>query len=216
MSSTPTVTSSDRYPFIARAIYDTPWAIHPQKLAEIHEFIQLKIRGGDVSEESLEKMARSPRAGYAVHGTVAILPLRGVIVHRGASLLASSGMTSVEAFRNAFQEALGDGQVESILIDVDSPGGAVDGIPELADEIRTARGDKPIVAAANVFAASGAYWLASQADELVVSPSGEVGHIGVRMMHINQGSDAPGGWYRGHPYLLGPLQGRRQPIRGDQ
>jgi ClpP class serine protease len=54
---------------------------------------------------------------------------------------------------------------------------------ELAGEIRAARESKRIVAIANTTAASGAYWLAAQASELFVSPSGWVGSIGVYTAH---------------------------------
>jgi signal peptide peptidase SppA len=56
-------------------------------------------------------------------------------------------------------------------------------VPELASEIMAARGSKPIIAQANPMAASGAYWIASACDELVVTPSGDVGSIGVYTAH---------------------------------
>jgi ClpP class serine protease len=61
------------------------------------------------------------------------------------------------------------------VIDVDSPGGGVFGVEEAANAVYAARGSKPIVALADVLAASAADWIATQADELVVAPSGEVG-----------------------------------------
>jgi signal peptide peptidase SppA len=57
------------------------------------------------------------------------------------------------------------------------------GVEELAAEIYQARGQKPVVAVANSLAASASYWIAASADELVVTPSGEVGSIGVFAMH---------------------------------
>jgi signal peptide peptidase SppA len=73
--------------------------------------------------------------------------------------------------------------VSAIIIDVDSPGGQASGIAELSRQIYEARGKKPIVAVANHFMASAAYWIASAADEIVVTPSGEVGSIGVFTVH---------------------------------
>jgi signal peptide peptidase SppA len=69
------------------------------------------------------------------------------------------------------------------VFDVDSPGGTVTGVPELAAEIFAARGKKPIVAVANGMAASAAIWLATAADQVVCIPSGEVGSIGVYCAH---------------------------------
>jgi signal peptide peptidase SppA len=117
---------------------------------------------------------------------IAALPLYGVITQRGGSGLDSlfgTSLTSTQAFTNAFRSALEDPSVRSILIDVDSPGGSVYGVGELAAEIQAARGTKPIVAVANSLAASAAYWIGSSASELYVTPGGEVGSIGVYSAH---------------------------------
>jgi signal peptide peptidase SppA len=94
-----------------------------------------------------------------------------------------SGATSVEGLRADFRTAMADPDVARIVFDVDSPGGSVEGIEELGEEIRAARGQKPMTAVANYLMASAAYWLASQADEIVASPSSLVGSIGVYAVH---------------------------------
>lgn len=116
---------------------------------------------------------------------VAVIGVIGVISQRAAQVddLSGPGGTSVERLAARFRSAVNDGNVKAIVFDVDSPGGGVYGVQELADEIRSARGSKPIVAVSNSLAASAAYWLASSADELVVTPSGEVGSIGVYSAH---------------------------------
>ena len=74
--------------------------------------------------------------------------------------------------------------MKSIVLDVDSPGGDVDGVDELATEIYNARKQKKITAVSNCLARVGlAYYLASQASELAVSPSSLTGSIGVYTMH---------------------------------
>jgi signal peptide peptidase SppA len=98
---------------------------------------------------------------------------------------ANGGGGGLQAFREGFREALRNDDVDTILIDVDSPGGSTSLITETATEIREARGEKPIVAVANTQAASAAYWIASQADELIVTPSGYVGSIGTYLLHID-------------------------------
>jgi signal peptide peptidase SppA len=88
-------------------------------------------------------------------------------------------------FRDEFRAAMDDEEVSTVVLNIDSPGGLVDLVPEVAAEIRGARGAKPIVAVANTRASSAAYWLASQADELAVTPSGEVGSVGVYLLHTD-------------------------------
>jgi capsid assembly protease len=120
-----------------------------------------------------------PQAGAGV----AVLPVLGTISHRMGMFSASSGGTSTEALTREFRSLLADSSVSAIVLDVDSPGGSADGIDELATEIFKARGKKPITAVANTLMASAAYWLAASADEIVVSPSAEVGSIGVLAAH---------------------------------
>jgi ClpP class serine protease len=89
-----------------------------------------------------------------------------------------------------------------------------DGIPELAAEIRAARGKKPIVAVANYRAASAAYWLGSQADEFVASPSADVGSIGVFAAHEDvSGMQEKLGVKTTLISAKQPTQGRGQPVR---
>jgi signal peptide peptidase SppA len=85
-----------------------------------------------------------------------------------------------------FDALLENEAVGTIVLDVDSPGGTVYGVPELAHKIQAGRDRKPIVAVANAEAASAAYWLASAASEIVVTPSGNVGSIGAYAMHVDQ------------------------------
>ncbi|HEV8642066.1 MAG TPA: S49 family peptidase [Methylomirabilota bacterium] len=177
-------TAHGQYPHIAQYVREHPWAILPATLDTIVEVLRLRAGGARLSDEEIRARigAASPPALRALGG-VQVLPLFGVISHRMNLMTDISGGTSTEQFAAAFQRAVNDPQVGAIVLDVDSPGGSVFGIQELADVIYGARGSKPIVAMVNATAASAAYWLASQADELVVTPSGQVGAIGVLAIH---------------------------------
>lgn len=76
-----------------------------------------------------------------------------------------------------------DPNVSSVIIDMDSPGGAVFGTPEAAAKMKALSGKKKIVVYANPGVFSAAYWVASQASELYVLPSGYVGSIGTLIVH---------------------------------
>lgn len=182
-----------RYQHVLRAIYDRPWAILPATLDLIVEIAEFRADGGSLSDEEIRTRIAAanngPRAGgKTARGNgndVAVIPIYGVISQRAGLMANSSGGTSVEGITRAFRDSLADPAIGSIVFDVDSPGGSVDGIEELAAEIRQSRGQKPIAAVANTMAASAAYWLASAADELVVTPSGTVGSIGVISAHVD-------------------------------
>jgi signal peptide peptidase SppA len=175
-----------RYRHVARMVAETPWALHPAKLQTILDLLAFRIRGGVLSAEEIrERIGAVSRPESRTANSVAVLPLFGVISQRANLMSASSGGTSIERFTEAFRAALADPSVGAILLDVDSPGGGVFGVEELASEIYRARGTKPITAIANAQAASAAYWIASAAEELVVTPSGEVGSIGVYAAHTD-------------------------------
>ncbi len=171
----------------ARFVSESAWAIESGTLQTIKTIIAERASGRELTPEEIEARIGSRAAPDASDedssGPVAVIPVYGPIVPRAGMFSRVSGLSSVEDIRARFRAALADGNVQAIVFDIDSPGGAVDLIPELADEIRAARGAKPIVAVANTWAASGAYWLASQADRVVVTPSGEVGSIGVISSH---------------------------------
>lgn len=174
-----------RYPMIRRAIVETPWAILPSKLDEIMQFMALKASGGDISPEEIQARfgAEPDRERPPAPGRVAVMPIMGTLAHRMNMLSRASGGESVESIAATFRELVDDPKIDAIVLDVDSPGGSVAGIQELADEIYEARGSKPITAVANTLMASAAYWLASAADEIVATPSAQIGSIGVVAAH---------------------------------
>jgi signal peptide peptidase SppA len=179
------MSENGKYRQIVKTIAETPWAILPSTFATIVEIIEVRLSGEQLTAEEIQERvgARPSRRDAAVAGNVGVLPLYGVITHRADLFSDMSGGTSVQRFQAEFRDMVDDKQVSAIVIDVDSPGGNLDGVPELAGEIRRARGAKPIIAVANTLAASAAYWIASQADEVVVTPSGLVGSIGVFAAH---------------------------------
>lgn len=166
------------------------WGIREGALRSVEEHLK-HFAGAGVTAEAIEALRKiSPTAATAQvapagGGSVAIIPLQGIITPRGGllSLLMGGSYGGLTGFREALREAMSDEDVASILLVVDSPGGLVDLVPETAAEIRAASANKKIVAIANTEANSAAYWLASQANELVVTPSGMVGSIGVFLRH---------------------------------
>jgi signal peptide peptidase SppA len=181
------------YDRVLTAAYSMPWAIQPEKLQAILAFLALKATGqaphaADVAEihaASLVAAQRADALASAGAGSVAVLPLFGLISHRASMMGDISGPrgTSTDKFTAAFRQAVNDPNCKAIVIDVDSPGGTVEGVPELADEIYRARGKKPITAVADCLMASAAYWISAAASELVCSPSSMVGSIGVYSAH---------------------------------
>lgn len=159
------------------ALMADTWAILPTKLEAIIEVLDRKkvINSAYAVEQRQPEMVR----------TVGVLPLYGVTQQRGSFLLDIFGGTSTDLFGRAFDRMVADPAVAAIVLDVDSPGGEVYGVDELSRKIFEARGSKPIVAIANSWMASAAYWIASSADEIVIVPGGAVGSIGTLAVHVD-------------------------------
>jgi signal peptide peptidase SppA len=160
------------------------WCVRPELLATLAE-----IDGRFVDARLARTLAAAPDKGGGPTGFqvtdkgVAIISMQGAITPKATLLGALFGCGNLDTFKSQLTTAVNSPDVKSIVFNIDSPGGLVDQVPETAEMIRAARDVKPIVAVANTQAASAAYWLASQAHEIVVTPSGEVGSIGVYQMH---------------------------------
>ncbi len=96
---------------------------------------------------------------------------------------AVPGETSYETIRSSIQAALDDPSVENIELFINSPGGDVSGLPELAGFIGGAARQKKMCAWIDGLGASAAYWLASATGDIRTSPSAQVGSIGVLYVH---------------------------------
>lgn len=176
--------------YILQAFTEYPWAILPKKLAALEEIVARHVNGEKLSAEEVQARihgATRPQERNVgeVGGSkmVAILPLFGTIFPRANMMTDVSGATSAERFGAQFLALMDDPGIGAIVLDVNSPGGQVNGIAEVARRIYEARGVKPVVAVANHLMASAAYYIGTAAEELVVTPDAEVGSIGVFAVH---------------------------------
>ncbi|MDE5064340.1 S49 family peptidase [Wolbachia endosymbiont of Drosophila tristis] len=115
-----------------------------------------------------------------------IIPIHGILTKKSEVFDDVLGMTSYEKISEEIEEALIDKEVETIILDIDSPGGEVNGLFDLSDFIYQARREKRIVAIANDDAYSAAYAIASSAEKVLVTRTSGVGSIGVIASHIDQ------------------------------
>jgi signal peptide peptidase SppA len=171
-----------RLPDLMSRVFDTPLLIEPAKAETIVESVILPKLAGYVFEA--REPSPTPSLEYAKE--IAVLPIHGTLVHRASGMDAMSGLTSYQEIRGMLRSAMADPQVGGILLDIDSPGGEVAGLPDLAQEIVEARQTKPIYAIANEKAGSAAYWLASAAERLFVTQTAAVGSIGVMVVHADR------------------------------
>jgi signal peptide peptidase SppA len=120
-------------------------------------------------------------------GSVAVIGLSGFMTQKPNIFSMLFGGTSTEAFAREVAAAMGESSIGAVVMNIDSPGGSVHGVPEAAAVIRAARGSKPLYAVSNPMAGSAAYWLMAQADKgrTFSIPSGIVGSIGTMVEHVD-------------------------------
>ncbi|MCA9053982.1 MAG: S49 family peptidase [Planctomycetaceae bacterium] len=162
-----------------RAIGGDLWAMDVSRLSSyipMEAKCDATIREAFDEREKAWAAARLPRA----NGTVAVIPVYGVLTKRGDWYTSST-----DALGRVIDAAAVSANISGIVLDVDSPGGSVAGLPEFADKVYSARDAKPIVAVANPLAASAALWVGTAATSFVATPSADVGSHGVYSMHID-------------------------------
>lgn len=170
-------------------IAGVPWLIHEgafQTIVEIAAREPLDLTNlaewkDRLSTEALATRPASPLPGARraeLRDGVAILHVAGPIFRHAGLMTELSGATAVADLAMDLQLALDDSRVQAILLDVDSPGGEVTGIPEMAAALQAARQRKPMIAHVGGGALSAGYWLAAAAGEVWVSPVANLGSLG--------------------------------------
>ena len=128
----------------------------------------------------------APRDSQRARGqAVAVIYLEGVIASGGqGGLFASLG--GVDPIIGQLEQAKNDPDVGAIVLRINSPGGSPAAAQEVYNEAQRVReAGKPLVASFADVAASGGYWIACAADEIVANPASVTGSIGVIMELTN-------------------------------
>jgi signal peptide peptidase SppA len=116
---------------------------------------------------------------------VGVVPIIGTLTQRRQAIGSVGETRSTAEVARDVQAMAANPGIDAILLEVDSLGGEVFGVPEAFAAIREATRAKPIIALANSRAASAALYLASAASEVLVTPSGVVGSVGVYALHVD-------------------------------
>jgi signal peptide peptidase SppA len=174
------VSSRDKPPAtrVLERLHALQWAILPETLATMHAIAaRVMTESIDALEARLGRDLDNTRT-VTMRDGVATIPLHGAMFRYADFFSRISGATSYQDAATDFGAALDDPTVKAIVLDIDSPGGEVNGCSEFATLVADARGRKPIVAYVSHLGASAAYWIASAADEIVVSSTSLLGSIG--------------------------------------
>lgn len=171
-------------------ILTAPWAIVPEKLLEIQAVYRTHLRGEKIDLSVIEARLGKPLSNepkpYDVVNGVAVLEMEGIVAKRMSLFSKISGGVSTYHVQEQFAAAMNDPKVHSLILNIDSPGGGIDGTAELANMIYSQRGEKPVVAFTDGMMCSAAYWIGCASDAVYISgDTAQVGSIGVVASHMD-------------------------------
>jgi len=163
-------------------IWNTPHLITTAKMTEIELFLEARNRGVRLTGDADAKQAK--KVPVNANG-ITTIPVYGSLFKRANILTEFSGGTSYEILASQIQAAARDSEVKKIILDIDSPGGAADGVLLAANAI--AQCGKPVIASVNGLAASAAYWLACSCSEIwACDDITQVGSVGVVAKYMDR------------------------------
>ena len=162
-------------------VHGMPWvvmeAVLPSLLARSDEL----SRSGMVDDNQARVASH-----IAELDDIVVIPVMGCLFHYANLLTTLQGSSTYAGLQEALAKACAEPNVRGIILDIDSPGGEVSGCAALAHSIYQARNLKPIVALVSGDCASGAYWLGSACERLIVSKTSQIGSIGVVASYRDQ------------------------------
>lgn len=172
-------------PHLAARVIGTPLMVERARLETILSVIAPRIGIEPMAMPSgFEESDRSTGLTITPNG-IAIVPVHGTLVKRAGAIEAASGLLAYADVEEMILEAATDPAVKAILMDIDSPGGEVGGVFDLAAMIREAGEEKPIWALADD-AFSAAYLIASSAHRIILPQTAGVGSVGVIAVHVDE------------------------------
>jgi protease-4 len=134
---------------------------------------------------NIEDYAAQSKAGAGLAGAdpvIAVIALEGDIMtgSGGGGPFGGSSTVRSDDVEKAFQAAIDDSDVKAIVFRVSSPGGSDTASEQILASVRAAKAaGKPVVVSMGTYAASGGYWISSQASRIVAQPTTLTGSIGV-------------------------------------
>lgn len=178
-------------------VTQTVWGLEPRVHGNLVSLVLAHASGARVSEERIAEVVaaresakeRELPSGYVNRDGVGVVPVSGVIARHARQVNGASQPrgTSLEQIQRDLSAAFADDTAHSVMLAIDSPGGSVDGIVDFTDRLRAMRAQstKPVVAHVAGNAASLAYWIAAQADQVIATRGSRVGSIGARATLID-------------------------------
>lgn len=159
--------------------------------------------------EETKKQMRLERI-YERSGSVAVVKIDGAIGKRLTQMeMDCYGGVDLDDTDQVLSAAMQDPRVQTVVLDIHSPGGSVIGVHETYTRIMALAETKEVHAFVNAMACSAGYYIASAADHIAAAPSAIVGSIGVYMAMLDASR-----WYENEGLKINVMQGGKWKTMG--
>lgn len=208
------------YPRLFRKLFCEPLLLHAPARASFETELLRRMYGDTatlpIAKASMpEDEPKDPQSWrvesiYQRTGSVATITIDGVIDKRVSSFdLSCYGGVDLADVDTALAHALTDPRVQTVVLDIHSPGGSVIGVHETYTRIMALAETKEVHAFVNAMSCSAGYYIASAADHIAAAPSAIVGSIGVYMAMLDASR-----WYENEGLKINVMQGGKWKTMG--
>jgi signal peptide peptidase SppA len=166
------------------------WAILPEELSKL-EAAYAKYAETEIKVEEPEAFldlgtSTGLSRNIQIIDNIGVLKIEGVITPKSDIFTEIFGGAALDVLTNDFKTLLENDDIDTIILDIDSPGGSIAGVATFADMIFRARDEKTIIAHSSSVMASGAMWIAAAAERVLISDNTvATGSIGVLTTHLD-------------------------------
>ncbi len=175
-------------------LFPSLWAILETELTKIESmyggFTDDMIAGLERDSKVLFDSAELSQTGLSpdvtIIGNVAVLRIEGVITQKASIFTMIFGGATLDSLTADFKGLVDNDGIDTIVLDIDSPGGTVSGVMDFANLIFEAREQKNIIAISSSVMTSAAMWIGAAAEHVLISCGTVVtGSIGVLTTHVD-------------------------------
>ena len=165
---------------------NSPWAIDPLTLNDIVSTYKSFMRQDKIDFKTLLGDKSGKPNELKIVNQTAVIPIKGPITKGDGFFSFFFNGASTRNIKTQIEQSIESPDVSKIILDIDSPGGTVDGSFELADFITKAKEQISIESFSDGSMTSAAYLIAAATDKIFISgKTNRVGSIGVIATHID-------------------------------
>ena len=176
-------------------LFPSLWAILEAELTKIQsvyngftEEMIVKLEGD--SKAFFDNVEPRSETGLSpdvtIINNVAVLRIEGMIMQKSSIFTMIFGGATLDSLTADFKSLVDNDDIDTIVLDIDSPGGTVSGVMDFANLIFEAREKKTIISISSSIMTSAAMWIGAAAETILISCGTVVtGSIGVVTTHVD-------------------------------